>query len=104
MSSTTCETKNINSLKSLIKKLYPLWRNGNAAVLIHTESYTASFNNFSCIEQIDNFLMSASLYSLYIKTIHGEWNIPLDKYETYKFNKDCSLTIVCSNNEYKIIF
>lgn len=103
MSNTTYETKNLSSLKSLIKRLYPLWRNGNAAVLMHTEYYTVGFNNFNCLEQIDDFLTNADLYSLYIKTIHGEWNIPLDKYKTYKFNKDCSLTIICTNAEYKVV-
>ena len=83
-----------NSLKSLTKKLYPLWRKGNIrACLMYSACNTVGFSDFNNEVQIGQYIDSIIIDMLYIKTSFGEWQIYLDKYDTYRFEdrKDYTL-------------
>ena len=96
--------RKLKSIKSLLHKLYPLWLNGKVTVLLYSALNTVSFADFAGINNIDGYIDNIIVDMVYIKTAHGEVDIYLDDYETYRFNKDNSLTIVCTNKEHKIVF
>ena len=83
-----------NSLKSLTKKLYPMWRDGRIkACLMYSACNTVGFSDFTITsnvekqieKQIEKYIDSIIIDMLYIKTNYGEWEIYLDKYDTYRF-------------------
>lgn len=96
--------RKLKSIKSLLHKLYPLWLNGKVTVLLYSTLNTVSFADFAGINNIDGYIDNIMVDMVYIKTANGEVDIYLDSYETYRFNKDNSLTIVCTNKEHKIVF
>lgn len=79
-----------NSLKSLTKKLYPMWRDDRIkACLMYSACNTVGFSDFTTTanaeKQIEKYIDSIIIDMLYIKTNYGEWQIYLDKYDTYRF-------------------
>lgn len=96
--------RKLKSIKSLLHKLYPLWLNGKVTVLLYSALNTVGFADFAGIDKIDGYIDNIIVDMIYIKTANGEVDIYLDDYETYRFNKDNSLTIVCTNKEHKIVF
>ena len=96
--------RKLKSIKSLLHKLYPLWLNGKATVLLYSALNTVGFADFARIDKVDEYIDNIIVDMIYIKTANGEVDIYLDGYETYRFNKDNSLTIVCTNKEHKIVF
>lgn len=94
----------LNSIKSLLHKLYPLWQNGKVTVLLYSALNTVGFADFNGIDNIDGYIDNIVVDMIYIRTANGEADIYLHEYETYRFNKDNSLTIVCTNKEHKILF
>lgn len=97
--------RKLKSIKSLLHKLYPLWLNGKVTVLLYSALNTVGFADFARIDKIDEYIDNIIVDMIYIKTAHGEVDIYLDDYETYRFNKNNnSLTIVCTKKEHKIVF
>lgn len=96
--------RKLKSIKSLLHKLYPLWLNGKATVLLYSALNTVGFADFARIDKVDEYIDNIIVDMIYIKTANGEVDIYFDCYETYRFNKDNSLTIVCTNKEHKIVF
>lgn len=96
--------RKLKSIKSLLHKLYPLWLNGKATVLLYSALNTVGFADFAGIDKIDGYMDNIIVDMIYIRTANGEVDIYLHEYETYRFNKDNSLTIVCTNKEHKIVF
>lgn len=96
--------RKLKSIKSLLHKLYPLWLNGKATVLLYSALNTVGFADFNGIDNIDGYIDNIVVDMVYIRTANGEADIYLHEYETYRFNKDNSLTVVCTNKEHKILF
>lgn len=101
---TVQKMRKLNSIKSLLHKLYPLWLNSKVTVLLYSALNTVSFADFTGIDKIDGYIDNIIVDMIYIRTDNGEADIYLYEYETYRFNKDNSLTIVCTNKEHKIVF
>lgn len=76
-----------NSLKSLLRKLMILWaKNGGVKVcLLYSALNTVGFSDFKTIIELEHYIDNINIDMIYIKTNHGEWQVYLDKYDTYRF-------------------
>lgn len=85
-----------NSLKSLMKKLLPLWtKDGKVrACLMYSACSTAGFSDFKSLNDLEHYIDNILIDMVYIKTNYGEWQIYLDKYDTYRFE---------SRKDYKLL-
>lgn len=85
-----------NSLKSLMGKLLPMWaKDGRVnACIMYSACSTAGFSNFKSIAELEHYIDSIIIDMIYIKTNHGEWQIYLDKYDTYRFEKRKDYTLL----------
>lgn len=81
-----CMNKN-NSLKSLMRKLLPMWTEGGKvrACIMYSACSTAGFSDFRSITDLEHYIDTIIIDMVYIKTNYGEYQIYLDKYDTYRF-------------------
>lgn len=77
----------INSLKSLMFKLFPMWAiEGKVqACILYSACNSVGFSDFGTLAQLKHYLETVTIDMFYIKTQYGEWQIYLDKYDTYRF-------------------
>ena len=77
----------INSLKSLMFKLYPMWaKEGRVqACIMYSACNSVGFSDFRTLEQLKHYIETIHIDMIYIKTSYGEWQVYLDKYDTYRF-------------------
>ena len=77
----------INSLKSLMSKLYPMWamQGKVKACILYSACNSVGFSEFGTLEQLKHYLDIVKVDMFYIKTSYGEWQVYLDKYDTYRF-------------------
>lgn len=76
-----------NSLKSLMNKLLPLWaKDGRIkACIMYSACNTVGFSDFKSIADLEHYIDNIIIDMMYIKTNYGEYQIYLDKYDTYRF-------------------
>lgn len=76
-----------NSLKSLLGKLMVIWaKNGGVKVcLMYSALNTVGFSDLKSITELEHYIDNINIDMIYIKTNHGEWQVYLDKYDTYRF-------------------
>lgn len=88
-----------NSLKGLLKKLSvkPI------QVVLITSENEIDLNCFQNEYQLERFIDTNDIKFLYIRTNISEYNISLEKYDTYSMSND-KLVIKTFDNPYKIEF
>lgn len=76
-----------NSLKSLLGKLMVIWaKDGRVKVcLMYSALNTVGFSDLQNIKELEHYIDNINIDMIYIKTNHGEWQVYLDKYDTYRF-------------------
>lgn len=84
---TIARMNKVNSLKSLISKLFPMWATDGRikACIMYSACNSAGFSNFGSLEQLKHYIENVMIDMIYIKTNYGEYQIYLDKYDTYRF-------------------
>lgn len=99
------DSKRRESIVRLLKKLYPLWKDGKVTVILYSALNTVSFADFSSIENCIDYFNKVLVNMVYIKTQYGECEVYIDNYEKYRFNNDKgTLIIKCKNREYILKF
>ena len=88
-----------NSLKGLLKKLSVR----NVQVIILTNNDNIDLSCFQNEYQLERFVDNNNISGLYIRTNISEYEVPLDKYDTYIMSND-KLTIKAFDTSYKIEF
>lgn len=78
-----------NSLKSLMSKLLPLWaKDGKVlACIMYSACNTVGFSDFKSLAELEHYIDTIIIDMIYIKTNHGEYQVYIDTYDTYRFEK-----------------
>ena len=85
-----------DSLKRLMNKMLPLWaKEGKVkACLMYSACSTAGFSDFKTLAELEHYIDTIIIDMLYIKTSYGEYQIYLDKYDTYRFENRKDYTLL----------
>lgn len=76
-----------NSLKSLLRKLMILWAKSDRikACIMYSALNTVGFSQIKNVHELEHYIDNIIVDMVYIKTNYGEWQVYLDKYDTYRF-------------------